>query len=222
MTEDEMQLTSNGIVKGLLGKMASLIRRVEDLVVEDGEVQGQAQPDRVSRGQVGLGDLGGVLVGLERLLGRLPTLIADGELGQITMVVALPRCQNTESAEAVLGSSPRPVERGTIWGANAHLVIEDLALTALGRGDQVLVKHVEDILANLGEFGLDLLAIVLDEGNLRVVALGLLLLFDRGDNSPGGTPGADDVLVGDRQEIPLFDREFLVGRGDVLHVLHHL
>ncbi len=31
----------NGVVKGLLGKMASAVGRVEDLVVEDGEVEGK-------------------------------------------------------------------------------------------------------------------------------------------------------------------------------------
>ena len=37
--------TSNGIIESLLGKTASLIRGVEDLVVEDGEVQCETQAD---------------------------------------------------------------------------------------------------------------------------------------------------------------------------------
>ena len=54
-------LTSDGIVKCLLGKMASLIRRVEDLVVEHREVESKTEADGVGRGKLGLGNIGGVL-----------------------------------------------------------------------------------------------------------------------------------------------------------------
>lgn len=43
---------------------------------------------------------------------------------------------------------------------------------------------------------------------MLVGALGLLLLFDAGDNSPGRTSGSDNVLVGNRQEVALIDSEF--------------
>ena len=91
-----------------------------------------------------------------------------------------------------------------MWG-HKHLVVEDLGLAALGRGDQVLVKNLEDVLADLGKLGLDLLAVLLDEGNLLLVALGLLLLLNGGDDSPGCTAGTDDVLVGDGQKVSLLD-----------------
>ena len=42
--------------------MACTIRRVKNLVVEDGEVQGETKADGVSRGEVGLGNVGGVLL----------------------------------------------------------------------------------------------------------------------------------------------------------------
>lgn len=51
----------NGVVKGLLGEVACAVGRVEDLVVEDGEVQGETKADRVGRGKVGLGNIRGVL-----------------------------------------------------------------------------------------------------------------------------------------------------------------
>ena len=51
----------NGIIECLLGKVASTVGRVQDLVVEDGEVEGQTQADGVGRGQLGLGDVGGAL-----------------------------------------------------------------------------------------------------------------------------------------------------------------
>jgi hypothetical protein len=57
--------TSNGIIKRLLGKMASLVGGVEDLIVEDGEVEGKAKADRVSGSKVGLSNLRSSLVSLK-------------------------------------------------------------------------------------------------------------------------------------------------------------
>jgi hypothetical protein len=87
-------------------------------------------------------------------------------------------------------------------------VVEDLALARLGLGDQGVIKDVEDILADLLELGLDLLAVVADDGNVLVGTLLLLLLLDRGDDAPRGTSGTDDVLVGDREEVTLVNGEF--------------
>lgn len=101
-------------------------------------------------------------------------------------------------------------------------MVEDLRLAALSRGDEVAVKALEDVLADLGKLGLDLLTVLLNEGDLGLVALGLLLLLDRGDDSPRGTAGTDDVLVGDRQQVALLNGELLVCGGDGLHVLDHL
>lgn len=63
-------------------------------------------------------------------------------------------------------------------------MVEDLALARLGLGDQGVVEDVEDILADLLELGLDLLAVVADDGNVLVGTLLLLLLLDRGDDAP--------------------------------------
>jgi hypothetical protein len=87
-------------------------------------------------------------------------------------------------------------------------VVEDLALARLGLGDQGVVKDIEDILADLLELGLDLLAVVADDGNVLVGTLLLLLLLDRGDDAPRGTSGTDNVLVGDREEVALVNGEF--------------
>lgn len=80
---------------------------------------------------------------------------------------------------------------------NAHLVVEDLGLASLSLGDQGVAQNVQHILADLLEFGLNLLAIVTDDGNVLVRALGLLLLLDGGDDAPRGTAGTDNVLVRD-------------------------
>ncbi len=52
---------SNGIIESLLGKVASTVGRVQDLVVEDREVQRQTQTDGVSGGKLGLSNVGGRL-----------------------------------------------------------------------------------------------------------------------------------------------------------------
>lgn len=80
----------NSIVEGLFGKMASLVRGVEDLVVEDGEVQGETKSDGVSRSEIGLGNLGSSLVSLQGLVGRFLSLIGSGEFGEVTMIITLP------------------------------------------------------------------------------------------------------------------------------------
>lgn len=85
----------------------------------------------------------------------------------------------------------------------------------------MLVKNLEDIFADFGEFSLDLLTILLDQSNLNRVSFGLLLLLNRSDNSPRRTAGPNNVLVGNREEISLFDGKFLVLGGDGLHVLNH-
>lgn len=84
-------------------------------------------------------------------------------------------------------------------------MVKDLGLSGLGGWDQVLVKNVKDVLANLGELGLDLLTVLLDESNLAGVALGLLLLLNGGNDSPRSTAGTNHVLVGDRQKVALFN-----------------
>lgn len=74
----------------------------------------------------------------------------------------------------------------------------------------MLVEHLEDVLANLGKLGLDLLTVLLDEINLAAVAFRLLLLLDRGDDSPRCTACANDVLVCDGKQVALFDGELLI------------
>ena len=58
-------LTSNGIVKCLFGEMAGLVRRVENLIVEDGKVQGETEADWMGRSEIRSGDLSSSFVGLQ-------------------------------------------------------------------------------------------------------------------------------------------------------------
>ena len=103
-----------------------------------------------------------------------------------------------------------------------HLVVEDLGLARSSGGNEVLVEDIENVVADLGQLGLDLLAVLLDQSDLGRVALSLLLLLDRSDYSPRGTAGANDVLVGNGEEVALLDGQVAVLGSDDLHVLDHL
>lgn len=70
--------------------MASLVGGVKDLIVEDRKVEGKTKADGVGRGELGLSNLGGSLVRLEGLVGRVLALVANGELGKVAVVVTLP------------------------------------------------------------------------------------------------------------------------------------
>jgi hypothetical protein len=211
MLKHKLARTGNSVVESLLGQLASLVRRVQDLVVEHGEVQRKTEADRVGGGQAASSDLSGSLVGLERLVGGRLALVADGELGKVAVVVTLPVKEISLLA---------PCDQERQWCL--HLMVEHLRLAALGGGDQVLVQACQDVLADLGKLGLDLLAVLLDEPDLGLVALGLLLLLDGCDDSPRGAAGTDDVLVSDGQEVSLLDGQLLVCGSDGLHVLDHL
>jgi len=70
--------------------MARLIRRVQDFIVEYGKVESETEADWVSWCKISLGNLGGILVSLQRFVCRLLALLANGELSKVTVVVTLP------------------------------------------------------------------------------------------------------------------------------------
>ena len=99
---------SNGIIESLLGEMAGTVWGVQDLVVEDGEVEGQAKADGVGWSQLGLCNVGGILdraleygsniviqvgtnlVSLVSSSCSNLALLARGKLSQVAVVVTLP------------------------------------------------------------------------------------------------------------------------------------
>ena len=74
--------------------MARLIRRIENFVVENGEIQGETKADWVGGSKVSLSNFGGILVGLEGFVGRSLTLVTKGEFSQIAVVIPLPKRNN--------------------------------------------------------------------------------------------------------------------------------
>ena len=52
---------SDSIIESLLGEVACAVGAVQNLIVENGEVEGQAKANGVGWGELGLGDIGSVL-----------------------------------------------------------------------------------------------------------------------------------------------------------------
>jgi hypothetical protein len=90
---------------------------------------------------------------------------------------------------------------------NSHLVVEHLGLASLSLGEESVIEDVKDILADLLQLGLDLLAVITDNADVLIGSLGLLLLLDGGDDAPGSTAGTNHVLVSDGQKVTLIDGE---------------
>lgn len=80
----------NGIIECLLGEVAGSVGAVEDFVVEHREVEGQTESDGVGRGKLGNGNVRGSLVGFQRLVSRLLSLVTGGELSEVSVVVSHP------------------------------------------------------------------------------------------------------------------------------------
>jgi hypothetical protein len=88
----------DSIVERLLGEVTSSVGAVEDFVVEHGEVQGETESDGVGRRKLGDGNVGGGLVGFQRLVGGLLSLVTGGELGEVSVVVSHPTSHAVSSA----------------------------------------------------------------------------------------------------------------------------
>lgn len=116
-------LTGNGVIKGLLGKVASLVGGVEDLVVEDREVEGKPKTDGVRGRKLSLRNLGGSLVGIERLVGRVLAGVANGELGEVAVVVTLPVRGVRTTAHGEATRQPVAEERGRTRNGNFTYIL---------------------------------------------------------------------------------------------------
>ena len=101
---------------------------------------------------------------------------------------------------------------------STHFVVENLRLLGVSGRDEVLLKDIKNVEADVGQLDLNLLTVSLDELDVRLVTLRLLLLLDGGNNAPAGTTGTNDVLVSDAQEIALLDSQFDLQGSDSLHL----
>ena len=95
-----------------LGELASLLGRVEDLIVEDGEVERQTEADGMRGLHLGLSNLEGLLVSLLRIFENLRSSVTHSHLGKVPVVISL------------------------------HLQIKDLGFGIAGLGDEVFVQKI--------------------------------------------------------------------------------
>ena len=102
-----------------------MIGRVEDFVVENGEIESETETDWMCWCEISLCDFGGSLIGLERLVSRSLSFVGNGEFCEVTVVVALPVGIRTDT---------RNVQKDHL-----HLVVEHLGFSSFGRWDQVFV-----------------------------------------------------------------------------------
>lgn len=65
-------------------------RRQKGYLLEDGEVEGETESDGMRRGELGDGNIGSGLVSLERLVGRVLSLVTSGKLGKVSVVISHP------------------------------------------------------------------------------------------------------------------------------------
>ena len=95
-----------------LGELASLLGRVEDLVVEDGEVERQTEADRMRWLHLGLSNLKGFLISLLRIFENGCSSVTHSHLGKVPVIISL------------------------------HLQIKDLGFGIAGLGDEVFVQKI--------------------------------------------------------------------------------
>jgi hypothetical protein len=132
-------------------------------------------------------------------------LLARCKLRKVTVVVALPFTRSRLAYDPVTFGKYKCVTAAT---SDLHFMVENLRLARLSLGDQRLIEDVKNILANLLEFGLNLLTVLADGGYVLVGAFRFLLLLDGGDDAPRSTSGTYDVLVGHREKVALIDSQF--------------
>jgi len=172
----------NGVIKCVLGDRAGLVGSVEDLVVKDGEVEGQSETDGMRGRKIGVSNSTGGLVGIQSRSSGFFSCVTGLEFGKVSVVISL------------------------------HLVVEYFGFFGCRVGDQAFFDDSENVIADFDEFAFDLGLVVLDDFH---VATGTLL-FDAGDNTPRGTSGSDDILVGNTQKVAFLDGEFLGLLGNLL------
>ena len=121
------------------------------------------------------GDLVGFVVGLKSILLDLLELGTLGILSDVAVVVA------------------------------DHLDEEGLGLTVAVLGEDLVVNHINNLLAVAGKFLLDF-GLVASEGIRELGVLGVLL--DSGDGAASSALGADRVLEGNGQQVALIGGNF--------------
>ena len=104
-----------------------------------------------------------------------------------------------------------------------HLVEKYLRFVWLRIRNQVFLKQVENILAYLSKLNLNLVFVVLDFLHIFRVSLIVFLLLNRGEHSPSSSSCSDNIFECHRQNVSLFNCQFLAWRlCELLGIVNHL
>ena len=95
-----------------LGELASLLGRVEDLIVEDGEVERQTEADGMRRLHLGFRNFKGLLISLLRIVQHGCSAVSYSHFGKVPVIIAF------------------------------HLQIKHLGLSVASLGNKVLVQKL--------------------------------------------------------------------------------
>lgn len=180
------------LVVGLLSELDSLLLLTDDLVEENGVVQDETKGSWPGWLDLLLGNLHGVLVALLGLVGWLALVAVWLALADVPVVVGL------------------------------ELLIEDTALGALGSWEKGGVDEADELVAVLLELAKDGLLVLIELLDAGLVATVVLVLDDGGDHPEAVTAGANDVLVGDGEEVALITVEVRVELDNLLHHIDHI
>jgi hypothetical protein len=101
-----------------------------------------------------LSNVGSGLVGIMRKTSSILSLVASSKLSKITVIIALPKSKKVK----------------------LHLEIKDFGFTSLCSRNQVLIKNVEDIRANVRQLVFDFNSVFLDFDGLRFISYWLRIV----------------------------------------------
>ena len=80
----------DGVVECLLRQPACAVRRIEDLVIENGEVECQPKPNRVGWRQLCCGNVRSCFVRDQTVLGGLLAIVSSRKFSQVPVIIAFP------------------------------------------------------------------------------------------------------------------------------------
>ncbi|MBA0772157.1 hypothetical protein Gotri_007578 [Gossypium trilobum] len=86
--------------------------------------------------------------------------------------------------------------------------------------NKLLFKELQNFNAYLLQLHLDLSHVLVDDCDVVGVAMAFLFLLDGGNDHLGGTMGADDILVGEKEKVAFLDGDFFKGEDNGDNIPH--
>lgn len=178
----------DSLLEGLVCKFDSLCLLADDLIKENGVVEGKTEVGWVGLGQFSGGDGHSALVGSLSLGSTFLPLLFWLEFDRVPVVVSL---------ELLVED----------LGGGVLSILEELAVGKLDEVGAEAVELVDELLLEVVEF-LDTLGVALDA----------VVIEEGVDGAEGGTAGAGEGLVSDRKKVALITVETVLVVDDLVHL----